>query len=51
MQQTEKSASEAKFGQDEHLATLVVCAGTHEVYKVCMSNLDQGGNLSLELFR
>ena len=50
MQQREESAAKTEFGQDEHMASLVIRARTHEIDQVRMSDLDEGGNFPLELF-
>ena len=50
MQQGEESATEAEFGQDEYLAAGCISACSHEVDQVCVPDLDQSCDLSLELF-
>ena len=50
MQQREESAAKTKFGQDEHMAPLVIRARTHEIDQVRMADFDEGRNFSLKLF-
>ena len=41
MEQREESAAEAELSQDEHVAALVVRAGSHEVDQVGVAHLDE----------
>ena len=50
MQQREKSAAKTEFGQDEHMASLVIRARTHEIDQVRMADFDESRDFSLKLF-
>ena len=51
MEQIEEGTSETELSENEHISILVTDTGSHEVNKVCMSDLNECGYLTLEFFR
>ena len=51
VKQIEKSSTEAVLCQNEHVTSLLIDRGAHEIDKVSVTHFDQCHNLAPELFR